>query len=131
MRKCVRLVRLGTLTNLTFFIVLQFEIFLRLDNFSSSFLFQKYHLELKNDIFENHDILFYSENSLPRKPRRGLWSKHLVFTYIFTTSTYFNHNLSRTADIFHFWCFYSATWWIILALKIKNRPRLSNGRSKT
>ena len=41
LRSWVRLVRLGTLTNLTFFIVLQFEIFLRLDNFSSSFLFQR------------------------------------------------------------------------------------------
>ena len=39
--------------------VLRFQIWLHLDNFSSSFLFQKYNLGLKNVNFENNDILFY------------------------------------------------------------------------
>ena len=45
-------------TNLTFLLVLQFEICLRLDN-CSSLLFQKCNLGFKNVNFENFDILFY------------------------------------------------------------------------
>ena len=46
-------------TNLTFLVVLQFEIYLHLDNFSSSFLFQKYNLGFKRVNFENNDFLIY------------------------------------------------------------------------
>ena len=42
-------------TNLTFLVVLQFEICLHLDNFSSSFLFQKCNLGFENVNFENND----------------------------------------------------------------------------
>ena len=48
-------------TNLTFLVVLRFEICLHLDNFSSSFLVKnkKYNLGFENVNFENNDILFY------------------------------------------------------------------------
>ena len=39
--------------------VFWFEIWIHLDIFSSSFLFQKYNLGCKNVYFEKHDILFY------------------------------------------------------------------------